>query len=226
MIVNIPQAEDLRSVSLRLYFKAWDEIRTIVTEWEQYGEIFPDLTDNENTKLNEVWTDYVGRAQSDLQGIYTLIQQRQEIGVKALICEVSPFLLLKRTEVRASEGDATWDFTDFPTLDAAELIRVQGIFCATPLSKQFQTQYDEIRRNRNKIYHLGIYRERIDPRLIIDLLQAQYSELYPGRHWMKDRLHFVDASQMGGVWKRGFQRPDRSIQRAVAPVTLALRCSV
>jgi hypothetical protein len=51
--------------------------------------------------------------------------------------------------------------------------------------------YSRIRRNRNKISHLGIYRRSIDPRLIVDIMQMHYAELYPGRLWMNDRLHFA-----------------------------------
>jgi len=109
--------------------------------------------------------------------------------LKARICEVSPYLLLKRTDIKPTKANTnTWDFTDFPTIDATELIRIHNTFCSTSLSKDFQIQYEEIRRNRNKISHLGIYRQGIDPRLIIDILQMNYAELYPGRRWMDDRL--------------------------------------
>jgi hypothetical protein len=198
VIENVPKADDLRTVSLRLYFKAWAEIAAIVTEWEEYGQLMysEETKDASEQELTTGWKEYIGRAQSDLQGIYTLIQQSQEIGIKALICEVSPYLLIKRTDVKASAGN-TWEFTDFPTVDAAELTRIHNIFCARPFSKDFHTQYDEIRRSRNKIYHLGIYRESIDPRLIIDLLKTHYTQLYPGRRWVADRLHFATLHRWG-----------------------------
>src|SRR5712664_2305826 len=85
----------------------------------------------------------------------------------------------------------SWDFTDFPTLDASELVRVHNMFCSTALSAEFRSMYEEIRKSRNKISHLGIYKQRIEPRLIIDILQMQYAELHPGRRWMEDRLHFA-----------------------------------
>jgi len=204
VIENIPTADELLTVSLRLYFKAWSEITTIVTEWERYsGLSTPDWSpergffylDGENGSGDDTtseWRDYIEAAQSDLQGIYTLIQQSQEIGLKARICEISPYLLLKRTDVKATDPNTyTWDFTDFPTIDASELIRVHNTFCSTLLSKDFQTMFDEIRRNRNKISHLGIYRRAIDPQVIIDILQTHYKELYPERRWMEDRLHFA-----------------------------------
>jgi hypothetical protein len=68
---------------------------------------------------------------------------------------------------------------------------VHNTFCPTVLSREFQQRFDEIRRNRSKISHLGIYKRSIDPKFIIDTLQLQYRELYPSRRWMEDRLHFA-----------------------------------
>jgi hypothetical protein len=193
VIKNIPTADDLLLVSLRLYFKAWSDTTGIITEWAEYGEWASEAQDeNEALDARAGWGKYIAAAQSDLQGIFTLIQQSQEIGLKARICAVSPFLLLKRTDIKPSDGEnGVWDFTDFPTLDAAELVRVHNIFCATTLSKAFQAKYEEIRRSRNKISHLGMYHQNIEPLAILDILQLQYSELYPGRRWMEDRLHFA-----------------------------------
>lgn len=196
MIENVPTAADLQLVSLRLYFRAWADTTSIITDWAEYGMLVTE--NNSGDEDNPEWHQYIEAAQSDLQAIYTLIQQSQEIGVKARICEVSPFLLLKRTDIKAvDEKNGRWDFTDFPTLDASELTRVHNIFCATTLSKEFQAIYEDIRRSRNKISHLGSYKQRIEPQAIIDILQAQYSELYPDRHWMKDRLDFAALGRWG-----------------------------
>jgi hypothetical protein len=37
VIENVPSADELRSISLRLYFKAWADTVRIITEWEEYG---------------------------------------------------------------------------------------------------------------------------------------------------------------------------------------------
>jgi hypothetical protein len=116
VIENVPTSEELRTVSLRLYFKAWADITEIVIEWLQLSEVRPISWSPEkghyyvephNGRLVEgssEWREYIQAAQSDLQGIYTLIQQSQEIGLKARICEVSPYLLLKRTDVKPAEA--------------------------------------------------------------------------------------------------------------------------
>jgi hypothetical protein len=205
VIENVPSADELRSISLRLYFKAWADTVGIITEWEEYGSFLLDEAEDEDDDHSREWHAYIEAAQSDLQAIYTLIQQSQEIGLKATICEVSPFLLLKRSDVRPIDPvSGVWDFTDFPTIDPSELVRVHNIFCSTTLSKEFQTQYEEIRRNRNKISHLGIYRERIDPDVIIDILRRHYDELYQGRRWMEDRLHFATLHRWVGYGDEDF----------------------
>jgi hypothetical protein len=156
VIKNIPTADELRLVSIRLYFKAWADTANIITEWAEYGEWATESQEEDDTDSPAGWEQYIAAAQSDLQGIFTLIQQSQEIGLKARICEVSPFLLLRRTDVRPTEGEQNvWDFTDFPTLDASELIRVHNMFCSTTLSKEFQSKYEEIRRGFLTLASIG-----------------------------------------------------------------------
>lgn len=201
MIINVPTAEELRTISLRLYFKAWVETAEIVIEWYEHSGLLelpkwlPDegrYVDDPKPDMDGAWGAYLQAAQSDLQSIYTLTQQSQEIGIKALICEVSPYLLLKGKEAKAAiPGNSAFDFTDFPTIDAADLIKVHNIFCNRVITPEFQAQVDDIRRSRNKIYHLGIYRREIDPGAMIDVLLSQYRELYPGRRWLADRNHYA-----------------------------------
>jgi hypothetical protein len=119
VIDNVPTADELRTVSLRLYFKAWAEITNIVTEWMEYSsfptpEWLPDkghfYVIGEAAGGHDAfaeWHSYIEAAQNDLQGIYTLIQQSQEIGLKARICEVSPFLLLKRADLKRPTPQTT-----------------------------------------------------------------------------------------------------------------------
>jgi hypothetical protein len=199
VITNIPTAEDLRTVSLRLYFKAWAETTGIVVDWYEYSgllELPPRSPDeggggDQEPRSDGAWQSYINASQSDLQGIYTLIQQSQEIGLKALICEVSPFLLLRSREAKpAVQGTQEYDFTDFPTIDAADLVKVHNTFCNRTISPGFQQQADEIRKGRNKISHLGIFPKELDPAALIEVLLTQYVELYPGRRWLADRLHY------------------------------------
>lgn len=206
MIINVPDHNELEEVSLRLLFKAWAQIASIITEWDTFanertaGHNLTSVDDEDERKptadeLEELEKDrkrYLKSAQNDLQSIYTLIQQSQEIGLKARICEVSPYLLLKKKTASAIDKDtSTFDFLDMPTHDAGELPDIHDTFYKQTLSKKFRNIYDSIRRNRNKIYHLGIYRNEIDPTALIETIINQYIELYPHRRWWDDRLSFA-----------------------------------
>lgn len=209
MIINVPTADDLRTISLRLYFKAWAEIVEIVSEWYEYSGLLnlpkwlPEegrYDDAPEVDEDKAWQAYLDAAQSDFQGVYTMVQQSQEIGLKALVCEVSPFLLLKRHEAKAVDAAThTYDFTDFQTVDAADLIRVCNTFCNRIISSEFQLQFEEIRKSRNKIHHLGIHNSPIDPAFIIDALLVQYRELYTGRRWLGDRRHFAAMHRWSAI---------------------------
>jgi hypothetical protein len=84
--------------------------------------------------------EFMARAQPDLQLAYTLIQQSQEIALKAKICAVSPFLLLLGSDVRTwPKHDA--DFTQFRTLDASDLIKVANTVCSPGINCKFAEIY-------------------------------------------------------------------------------------
>lgn len=191
MITNVPTWEDLQTISLQLYFKAWANAVEIITEFD---EVYPEGTD-----WKEEWESYVAAAQSDLQSVYTLIQQSQEIGIKALIARVSPFLLLKRPEAKASAPDGAYDFSDFQTIDASELVRVHNIFCDAKLSDDFARDFETLRRERNKIAHIGLFNRTLTPEDLVDLLIKQYQQLYPGRAWLVDNVTFVSKRRWADI---------------------------
>lgn len=189
MIHNVPTWQDLETISLRLYFNAWTSAANLVTE---YLSVSDDKEDR--------WQQYTAAAQGELQAIYTLILQSQEIGIKGRIAEVSPFLLLKKHSASARLGPGRWDydFSDFPTIDAAELIAVHNTFCRHQISDGFATAFEKLRRGRNKISHLGVFNERLDPLALVELLFAQFTELYPRHRWLPARLRYASDDKWAG----------------------------
>lgn len=191
MIHNVPSAEDLETISLRLFFNAWSSVTAIVTEFNQ-------IVGNPQEEELE-WAVYAESAQNDLQGVYALVLQSQEIGIKSHLARVSPFLLLKKYDAKPiTQGTTDYDFSDFPTIDAGELVRVHNMFCPAPLSPAFSDDFDKLRRARNKIAHLGMLNERLDPHELIGLLFKHYNALYPGRRWLPDRLKFISSERWAG----------------------------
>lgn len=194
MITNVPSWDDLETISLQLHFSAWAQITKIVREFNQsYAAAELDW--------HKEWEEYVKAAQTDLQGIYTLIQQSLEIGIKSRISRISPFLLLKKYEAKPVEPNShQYDFSDFQTIEASELVRIHNMFCADQLSAAFVSEWEKVRKARNKIAHLGLFNLTLDPNELFDLLFLQYRELYPERRWLPDRVLFASKHRWAGAW--------------------------
>lgn len=203
MLKNIPTSSNTEEVSLRLYFTALDQIVRIMGEIRNIECNNTDLLDDTPQFFYESgepiitnpdpWLidkdEFLGLAQPDLQLAYMLIQQSQEIALKAMICAVSPFLLLLGSDVRTwPKSDA--DFSQFRTLDASDLVKVVNTVCPRSISDKFAGLYEETRRNRNQIYHQGTYEEELHPKTLLGILVRQYEELYQGRIWFRDVLVF------------------------------------
>jgi hypothetical protein len=205
MLINVPTAEEMEQNALRIYFTAWEHVIKIIDEMldsevlsfsVSHGRMRPDQDNAQDID------EYIARSQSDLQIAYTLIQQSQEIALKAKICKVSPFLLLLGTDVRTWPGSV--DFTRFRTLDAVDLVRVVNAVSPQSLSNKFINMFESIRGNRNSIYHLGTFADRLDPVALIDILIKQYHELHPNRNWLADRFDFECAKRYGIFYTRHY----------------------
>ena len=88
MIINIPSPEDLIDVALRLYLSALSDLINMLAVFDQHFEGLPE------EELTDERRDYLESCQPELQSIVTVIQQSNELRLKAMICEISPFLLL------------------------------------------------------------------------------------------------------------------------------------
>jgi hypothetical protein len=187
VITNVPGADELLGVALRLYFSAWSSLIGLTRVFEDnfpQGETAPSGTDNWAEERKE----YLTQAQPDLQSVCAIIQQSNELALKARISEVSPFLLLVGSDHRFSAAPRDVDFADFRTIDAVELPRAVNSICAVHLSGQFVQTYNYIRSLRNRIAYVGVVNEMLQPKELQDILVDQYIELWPDRHWLQDRL--------------------------------------
>jgi len=187
MIENVPTSDDLNRAALRLYFTAWTSLITIATDFDQ---VYPD---------DEDWTEekaeYLRGCQSDMQSYCTLIQQSNELALKARVAEVSPYLLLFRNDRKLSIKPEKLDFSDLRTLEATDLPGAVNSFCTSPLSDEFITDYNDVRKLRNKIVHLGSVDREFDPNVLLKIMVRQFIELWPGRGWLAERYKFAQSSR-------------------------------
>jgi hypothetical protein len=118
-----------------------------------------------------------------------------ELGLKAKICDVSPFLLLLGNSQHLSKVPRDIDFTEFKTLDAVDLPAAVNTLCNENLTDKFIQSYNHVRSLRNKIAHLGKIDKAFDPHDLLRILVFQYTELWKGRMWLKDRLEYASKTR-------------------------------
>jgi hypothetical protein len=193
MIINIPTPQALDDVALRLYFSAWWSIIRIRSD---FNETFPPGDDSgpEKGDWKEEWTDYLAGYQPELQAVCSIIQQSNELALKAKVCAVSPYLLLLNSDTKFSTVPRNIEFSELRTLDAVDPPAVVNSLSAKSLSDQYVQAYNKVRSLRNKIAHLGHAGHSFDPEELLDLLISQYIELWSDRAWLKDRVTFASRT--------------------------------
>jgi hypothetical protein len=189
MLINIPAAVDLNETALRLYFDAWDQALTIITNFKSIFESAPQPWDSSSPYLEE-WCDYLDQAQSELGAIAATAQQSAEIRLKSIICETSPYLLLLRNDLKLKPSGGDIDFADQRTLDAADLPAAVRTLTQFELSDAYVESYSELRRLRNKVMHTGLHQSQLEPQKLIQTLTEQYSSLWPDGKWLFRRVKF------------------------------------
>jgi hypothetical protein len=187
VITNVPTAEDLNNVALRLYFSAWKSLIDIQPAFEM---MYPPGDEPFKTEWMDESKEYLIACQPELQSICSMISHSNELALKARMCEVSPFLLLIGGDFKFSKSQRDVDFSDLRTIDAVDLPGAVNTICAEPLTEQFTKSYHEIRSLRNKIAHLGQARTSFHPDEMIGIMVSQYCEIWKNRAWLQDRLHF------------------------------------
>jgi hypothetical protein len=196
MITNIPDAEEMKQTALWLFFKAWEQILGIIelSLNEEFGSTIVKGRIEPSSLFKDEIEEFINDAQPELRLAYVLLQQSHELGLKAKICAVNPFLLFLGSDVRSwAKNNA--DFSESRTLDAVELIPVVNAVCSKPVSDRFKSCYEILRGDRNKIYHLGVFKNRLDPMVLLGIMIQQYPELFSGGSYINDRLHNLSTTR-------------------------------
>jgi hypothetical protein len=195
MITNIPDAEEMKQTALWLFFNAWEQILGIIglSLAEEFGSRIVKGHIEPSSQFKDEMEELFDEVQPELRLAYVLLQQSHELGLKAKICAVNPFLLFLGSDVR-SWAKSNADFSESRTLDAIDLIPVVNAVCSTPLSDRFKSCYETLRGDRNKIYHLGVFKNRLDPIVLLGIMIQQYPELFSGSSYISDRLQNLNLS--------------------------------
>lgn len=148
-LLNIPSADNLDRFARSLYFEALNRLILIKESFETSFE--------GGSRAHPIeWSEYIKSSHGDLDSINNFFAQAIEIGLKVRICRVSPFILLIGPVNNFNKSHSEIDFTDFRTIDAADLPSMVNTFCSEPISDSFISLFERLRRSRNKSIHLGL----------------------------------------------------------------------
>jgi hypothetical protein len=206
LISNIPSADELNDVALRLYQTVWSNTINVIDGLSSIEQTM-DSKVFESDEINEARREYLLKAQIDLQTTKIIAMQSMEIALKARICLVSPFLLIENLAQKINRNsEQTIDFSTFKTIDAVKLpVFVNTV---TPITSQkFEPQffelYEEIRIFKNQASHLGSVSESLDPYHFAGQLIDIYIHLWPTRNWLQDRLELFHKEKQFSVFHDG-----------------------
>lgn len=181
MITEIPTAADFHSAGLNQLYLAWQIAMQVMRDHEEVQQLDPDLTEHEATAAAAV---YWFKAQPALANAFGLVQQAMEMALKGRIAAISPYLLIARDPKDWPGGVETRPipFSDFRTLDAADLVKVHNTFADTPLNNMFRAFWDEVRRDRNKLMH-SVRAKTFEPTVLIRSILTAAETLYSETRW-------------------------------------------
>ncbi|MGY4398616.1 hypothetical protein ACVWZA_003824 [Sphingomonas sp. UYAg733] len=185
MITDLPTVEDINGSAHALLNMAWETALGVfrllknseLENWDDDGS---------------VRAEYHQSRQPALRHALVMVHQAQELGLKARIAEVSPYLLLTgEPRLWPAKCDRRpTSFEEFRTIDASDLLRVHDTVCTARLDPNFARLFEEGRRARNKIVHLGGHRIVSEARDVLLLILETHAALYPGQRWATARMHY------------------------------------
>jgi hypothetical protein len=178
VITEIPTAEDFQAAGLNQLYLAWQVSMQAVEDYERLVDRA--VPDDEAAAGAEYWL----KSQPALANAFGLVQQAMEMALKGRIASVSPYLLISRDPKDWPKGVDSHEvpFSEFRTLDAADLVKVHNSFCATPLDTDFRAFWEGVRRDRNKIMH-SVSPLSFEPATLLRTILVAAEALFADERW-------------------------------------------
>ena len=133
MVIDVPTPDEFESACLGSLNLAWQTAYDLLDQEEQ-AQIA--TWDDDHTVTDEYWQS----AQPILRNALGLIQQAQELGLKAKIAKISPYLLISQDASRwPSSASGAVSFSSFRTIDAVDLPKAMELF--SPRSPHHFSRY-------------------------------------------------------------------------------------
>lgn len=188
MITDIPDKEDFLQSGLSMLNLAWDAVARLFIDLD-YADL--DAEGEEELTKKAYWK----AAQHPISVALALAQQGIELLLKGRIAEVSPFLLLTGPRDWPSGcNDKDTPFADFRTIEAHELIRIHDAVVRERLSGSFKSQFENIRRLRNTVFHSVDKRLRPTAEDVLRVVLEAVHCLYEPRSWIRLRRDYLERT--------------------------------
>jgi hypothetical protein len=217
MITEIPTSDEFYAAGLNQLYLAWHVAMQVTRDHEE-AEEHADHFDEQEAKhaAAEYWT----KSQPVLANAFGLIQQAMEMALKGRIAAISPFLLIARDpkDWPSKVDTHAVPFSEFRTLDAADLVKVHNTFAATPLDSEFRAFWDNVRRDRNKLMH-SVSAKTFEPADLIRSILTAAEALFSKVRWPQVLLN-MEAE--GALAAYGFTGDD-DYNNVMAQIDLAVR---
>lgn len=189
VIINVPTEDHYDSVAKNSFFSGFIELFALFNDFNRYFE------DTDGTDWAEERNEYYAKCQVELEKICVFASQACELALKSRICAVSPYLLLLGNEPRFKASQKDFDYTEFRTIDAVDLPSAVNALCPELLSDAFIQRYNQLRKLRNKITHLGIAGTPFDPDELLSIMIEQYAELWPEHRLLSDWCSYLSGTR-------------------------------
>jgi hypothetical protein len=149
----------------------------------------------EESDHNDALEQYWRKSQPALANAVSLVQQAMEMALKGRIAAISPYLLIARDPKDWPKGSENGDvpFSEFRTLDAADLLKVHNTFSQEPLDEDFRVFWDQVRRDRNKVMH-SVAPRTFDAATLTRSILLAVKWLFSNKRWPQ---HLIDMEESG-----------------------------
>lgn len=218
MLINVPSADGLNEIALRLHFDGWKRCLSLLSDFLEVYEIQGIPSEKDPFFLTE-WEEYIDAAQSELAAICMTIQQSAELRLKSILCDVSPFLLLLNGSMKFGKDDI--DFTQLRTLDAVDLPGAVRSLTKFHVPPSYLEEYGRMRSLRNQVVHLGAHPSKMTPTDIAKVLCKQYTALWPDGRWLHRRVKFDGNSARNFFHDNRYSSSESDVM-AELPLTIDL----
>jgi hypothetical protein len=187
MIIDVPDHRELGETAIGWLNLAWEITIEALAKFRESVNYLERLSD-ENPEENPLEA-YWHQKRYRLNNAIALLQQSIELLLKAKIAETSPYLLIvgdPQSWPKVSKvGEVS--FSEFRTLDASQLCRAVTVATRTLLHSDFNSFFERIRTQRNKIAHLNAGNARVEAhKILVDILTG-YRFLFPTGNWIEFR---------------------------------------